>query len=159
MRQFKFMRAFYGMSVCGLIGVLVTLFTRPEPLSRQGGLVWGTISDAIRRYKGKAGDERRGRHALAQARIMGGDPIHAQTGLPLIRISTATAAAINAGPGDMVHVSDRRAWLGGLRSTHAVVGEVYSDDELASVELGATVQRAVIRPARADEPIRLELLC
>ena len=51
-KQYKFMRALFGLLVSGGIGVVVTLFTKPEPFSKQRGLVWGTIADAIRHYKG-----------------------------------------------------------------------------------------------------------
>ena len=45
MKQYKFMRACYGICVCSVIGVVVTFFTRPESESRQQGLVWGTIKN------------------------------------------------------------------------------------------------------------------
>lgn len=45
MKQYKFMRACYGMVVCSVIGVVVTLFTRPESAERQRGLVWGTVEE------------------------------------------------------------------------------------------------------------------
>ena len=56
-KQFKFMRAFYGLSVSAVIGIVVTLFTKPESSDRQKGLVWGTVKDAILHYKGSAGAE------------------------------------------------------------------------------------------------------
>ncbi|MCB1033268.1 MAG: sodium:solute symporter family protein, partial [Acidobacteria bacterium] len=43
--QFKFMRALFGVVVCTVLGVLTTLLTRPEPPERQGGLVWGTVTE------------------------------------------------------------------------------------------------------------------
>ena len=48
MKQYKFMRACYGISVSAAIGILGSLFTRPEPFERQRGLVWGPIADALR---------------------------------------------------------------------------------------------------------------
>ena len=33
-KQYKFMRALFGLGVSGLIGVVVTLFTKPEPKDR-----------------------------------------------------------------------------------------------------------------------------
>ena len=53
--QFKFMRAFFGLSVCSVIGIVAVPFTRaPDPDSLKG-LVWGTVGDAIRHFKGKEG--------------------------------------------------------------------------------------------------------
>jgi SSS family solute:Na+ symporter len=45
MKQYKFMRACYGMVICSAIGVVVTLFTKPESVERQRGLVWGTVQE------------------------------------------------------------------------------------------------------------------
>jgi len=45
MKQYKFMRACYGMVVCAVIGVVVSMFTKPETPERQRGLVWGTIEN------------------------------------------------------------------------------------------------------------------
>jgi len=159
MRQFKFMRALYGLAVCTTIAITVTLMTRAESQERQRGLVWGTIADAIRRYKGGPGSERRGRRVLAEMRRIDTDPMHVATGLPLIRVSSAAAGALGALSGDLIHVSDRRAWLGGLRSTHAVIGDVITDDQCAFAELGSATHGAVTRPGREGEQIRLELLC
>ena len=159
MRQFKFMRALYGLVVCGIIAVVVTLVTRPEPEQRRRGLVWGTISDAIKRYKGSPGYERTGQKVLAGVRCTDDDRIHTATGLPLIRISNATTKVLGASTGDILHVSDRRAWLGGLRSTHAVIGDVIADDPGEFVELGPSARRAIIKEGRENEPVRLELLC
>lgn len=45
MKQYKFMRACFGMVVCTVIAVVVTLVTRPEPAEKQQGLVWGTVGE------------------------------------------------------------------------------------------------------------------
>ena len=45
MKQYKFMRACFGMCVCSVIGVVTSLFTKPETVKRQQGLVWGTLKD------------------------------------------------------------------------------------------------------------------
>jgi len=52
MKEQQFMRACYGVVCCTIIAVVVTLMTKPEPVEKQRGLVWGTISDALRHYKG-----------------------------------------------------------------------------------------------------------
>ncbi len=159
MRQFKFMRALYGLSVCGTIAVVVTLLTRPESAARCRGLVWGTVADAIRHYKGSPGRERRGQRALATVRRASEERVHAATGLPLVRLSKTVAQALSADVGDLLHVGDRRAWLGGLRSTHAIVDRITADDGDGHVEIGPTAWQAVVKPGREDQPLRLELLC
>ena len=127
MRQFKYMRALYGLVVCVVIAVAVTLFSRPESWERMRGLVWGTVSDAIRSYKGKAGEERRGPVALAVCVAGGAVESDAATGLAGIDVSKSLAERLGLGPGDLVYVTDRRWWLGGLRSSHAVVAAVVEE--------------------------------
>ena len=78
--------------------------------------------------------------------------------MPLIRISISVAGALDAKRGDLVHVSDRRAWLGGLRSTHAIIDDVTPEVVAGSIELGPKAWEAVIAPGREDQPIRLERL-
>lgn len=45
MKQYKFMRACFGMIVCTVIGMVTAFLTTPEPFQRQQGLVWGTLKD------------------------------------------------------------------------------------------------------------------
>ncbi|MCA9572521.1 MAG: hypothetical protein KC656_31995, partial [Myxococcales bacterium] len=124
--QHSFMRAFFGLSVSLGIAVVVTVFTRPRDPALIRGWVWGTIPDALRRYKGRDGVEDysavleatcRGRASIAE----GGDD------LPRLRVSRPLAVELQAVVGDLVYVQDRRRWLGGLRSRHGVVGEVVEE--------------------------------
>jgi SSS family solute:Na+ symporter len=158
MRQFKFMRALYGLVVSGVIAVVVTFLTRPESLERCRGLVWGTVADAIRNYKGSPGRERPRRRALATPLRIGEDRVHPATGLPLIRISRVLAAALDAQPGDLAYVSDRRVWLGGLHSTHAIVDEIGTDTDQPAIELGPTAWSVIVTHRRQHEPVAIEVL-
>jgi len=144
MKQYKFMRAFYGLAVCSVIGVVVTLFTRPEPEERQRGLVWGTVADALRSFKGTAGSESR-------------EDATSEAGWPLVRVSRPVAAALGAAAGDLLHISDKRRWLGGLRSSHGVIEEIVDADE-ARVELGPKVFDEVAGRGREAVPVRVERL-
>jgi Na+/proline symporter len=156
MKQFKFMRACYGLAVSGTIAVVVTLLTKPESAERCRGLVWGTVGDAIRRYKGSAGSERRGRRALAMPLRGASERIHESTGQALVRISRGLADALEAGPGDLLYVSDRRSWLGGLNSAHAIVDSIMEDEGTETIELSTTIWDSVIKGNRKEEPLRIE---
>ena len=158
MRQYKFMRALYGLAVCSAIAVVVTFLTRPEPAERWRGLVWGSVADAIKRYKGSPGSEWRSRRTMAKVRLTESDRIHAPTGLPCVKISAATAKALGAQSGDLVYCSDRRRWLGGLRSSHAVIDDVITDAPGEFVELGPAMWNTVVKAGREEQPILLELL-
>jgi SSS family solute:Na+ symporter len=157
MKQFKFMRAFYGLAVCSAIGVVVTLLTRPEPEERQRGLVWGTIADALRTFKGTTGSEGPSHDVLAAPAPGDGPDATSEAGWPLVRVSRPLAIALGAAAGDILHISDRRRWLGGLRSSHAMVAEIFDADD-ARVELGPKVFAEVAGPGREEELVRAERL-
>jgi SSS family solute:Na+ symporter len=162
MAQYKFMRAFYGLAVSLAIGVGTTLLTRPEPFERQRGLVWGTLADALAAFKGSPGREGDSRRAHALPR-RGAGPVErlGRGELPAVRLSPAAAAALAAAPGDLVYVCDRRGWLGGLRSAHAVVGAAPAADAAdggAAVELDPETFDAVVTPKRRGRPLVVERL-
>ncbi|MCZ6597613.1 MAG: sodium/solute symporter [Planctomycetota bacterium] len=159
-KQYKFMRALYGLCVSAAIGVVVTLVTRPEPREKQRGLVWGTVADAIRRYKGSPGSEFASAlsDALPRRRPDGeGDELRGEARLPVAHISTGLALALQAGEGSLVYVSDARRWLGGLRSAHVIVGSV-EPDEARWIELGPATHDDVVVPRRAGQALRVERL-
>ena len=75
----------------------------------------------------------------------------------MVRISSALADALGAKAGDLAYVSDRRTWLGGLRSTHVIIDEIIPDTA-AFIELGPTARKTTIPHRREHQPMRVELL-
>jgi SSS family solute:Na+ symporter len=157
-KAFKFTRALYGLAISGTIGVVVTFFTRPEPVERQVGLVWGTMQEALNRFKGGEGREVFDKKALARCVRIETEQVRDGSDLLLVDLSTGLAEKLDAKSGDIVYVSDKRRWLGGLRSTHAVVGQVREDLDGLTVELGPTAFDAVAGAKRAQKPVRIERL-
>jgi len=157
MRQYKYMRACFGISVCAVIGVVVSLFTKPESAERQNGLVWGTIAYAIRRYKGRPGSEHAVVKARAQAARMDVEP-EAQGAalLPVIDISQHMAETIGAEIGDLLYISDTRWWLGGLNSTHALVRAIRAEDEGSIVYMGPATFPLVVTARHEGHAVRVE---
>jgi len=152
------MRAFFGLVVCGAIGVGVTLFTRARPFEEVRGLVWGTVADAIRWYKGADGVEQESDWATATALKGTVDAVQGRGQLAVVELTAPLAEALNgAGVGDLVYISDRRAWLGGLRSGQAIVGSVV-DGEAPAVRLGPALWEAVVAPGRDEVPLRVRKL-
>lgn len=155
MKQYKYMRAAYGLAVCAGLGVIVSLLTQPRPLDEVRGYVWGTVPDAIRRYKGSEGIE--GTSAFAEASLRAGsdDQVRGSGLLPVVTLSSALASLIGAEAGSLVYLSDRRWWLGGLRATHGIVGEI-TPDEARWIEVGPSVHAIV---ARGAHPVRIQRIC
>jgi solute:Na+ symporter, SSS family len=157
-KQYQFIRAFYGLVVSSVIAIGVTLVTRPPPARAMEGLVWGTIGAAIQRFKGRAGTEGPPRRARAIVeRDPGPDVFVGEAQLPRVQLSTALARALAVEPGDPIHVSDARRYLGGLRSAQVVVGELFDDERLA-IRLSPDTHERVVAPGRDDRPVVVEAL-
>ena len=158
MSQYKFMRAFYGLAVSFAIGVVTTLVTKPESCERQRGLVWGTLADAIRHYKGSPGSEGDPRRARAlPRRAEGREERRGHAELPVVRLSRGLAEALAAKSDDVIYLSDRRWWLGGLRSAHVIIGEVF-EEQRPIVELGPETFESVVVDTRHDQPLVVDRL-
>jgi SSS family transporter len=157
-KQYKFMRAFFGLSVSSLIAVVVTLFTKPEPIEKQAGLVWGTVKDAILHYKGSAGSEDDTAETLAMPlRSEVEPPLQGESQLPVVRLSSSVLQQLRAKVGDPVYITDTRWWLGGLNSMHVVIGDVL-DGEDDRVEMGPDTFKVIVTGRREDKPVKVERL-
>jgi hypothetical protein len=150
MKQYKFMRACFGMVVCSVIGLVVTLLTKPEPEAKQEGLVWGRVPEAERAMRGEV-------HPVGTAKaektvddlLSEGDEPQ-----PLVTVSRRLADSLGLEVGDRVYVSDRRWWLGGLNASHAVV-EALSDGADDVVAMGPNMYETVVGRGRDAEPITI----
>lgn len=136
MKQYKFMRACFGLAVSAGIGVVVTLLTKPEPEEKQNGLVWGRVPEALAAMREEAKGEPR---ADAMPRRLEEDAL-GDEGLPLVTLSAEVASELGVEAGDRVFVTDARWWLGGLNASHALVGAV--DGE--GVGLGDSLWESVV---------------
>lgn len=159
MKQHKFMRAFYGIVVCGVLGVVVTLFTRPESEERQRGLVWGTISHALAKYKGSPGKESPVTRALAMPRVCQETlPKYGSADVVSVKISREVAKDLEARLGDLIYITDARWWTGGLHSTHAVICEIDDGISDAVVDMMPDTFDSVVVGKRKTQPVRIERL-
>lgn len=120
MQGYNYMRACYGVVVCFLIGLVLSLLF-PDKGESDPDLVIGSEREFQRRFKG------------GEPNTLPSRPVR----LPLrLRTDTSTGDAIilpasvlpklNAHPGDLLHIGDTRWWLGGLHSSPARL-ERYQD--------------------------------
>ena len=157
-KQYKFIRAFFGIVCCTGIGVTVTFLSKPEKLEKMKGLVWGTIDAALARYKGSPGDENRFKMAPGTAGLLAREEEFTGEGhLPKMAITTALAESLEAKEGDLLYVTDPRTWLGGLRSCHGVVAWIepaesprvlMGEGSLAVITGGATDKEPSVKVER-----------
>lgn len=149
MKQYKFMRACFGLGVSAAIGVVVTLVTKPEPAEKQRGLVWGTVPEALDAMRA---EERKPVPVEARARRRDHDEL-GEEGLPLVDITASLAEALEVSVGDRLYVSDRRWWLGGLNAGHALVGAIEKDATDLAIALGPSLRESVVAKGRESQSI------
>ncbi|MDP6369500.1 MAG: hypothetical protein QF615_07825, partial [Planctomycetota bacterium] len=160
-RQYKYMRACYGLCVSAAIGIAVTLVTRPDKTRDLNGLVWGTVAAALARYKGRAGTEQESAWTTVTVRRRAQPVEHTDSGLPRLRVSAALASALAATTGDLLYISDRRRFLGGLRSGHVLIDAIQtagSPTEAPWIELDDETAASVVAPGREDLLLRARRL-
>lgn len=120
--SYKFTRALFGLTVCGVLGVGVTLATKPLPREAIAGLVNGTQLDAMRAFKGGEINRAIGGRALLTLTI---DESLEERDLLVVPEDALKRMAAN--PGDLLYVCDPRWWFGGLRSAHVRAAEPGED--------------------------------
>lgn len=124
-KSFGFTRALYGLVVCGVLGVVVTMFTKPRRSEEIAALVTGGQLEAMRQFKGAPINRREGKRVYLKLII---DPSLPHDDVAVLPASALEAMA--AEPGDLIYVCDRRWWYGGLKSHHMRIGGKCNDGEI-----------------------------
>ena len=117
---FKYTRALYGLVGSLLIGIIVSYLTKAKSKETMEGLVVGSLDKAKESFKGSPVSETEGKKAVI--RIVEDKQIEG------IRPSPEVARILSANVGDLVHLSDARWWLGGLRSVQAKISSLHDQE-------------------------------
>ena len=123
-KQDIYMPALFGMLVTGIVGVVITLVTKPDNHKDITGLTVDTIDDAMAMYKGGTPNHARGK-------LVKRIPYAIDDSIPfgLISVSHASMDRMKANEGDMVYLTDARGWLGGLRSQHVKFAAPHNQED------------------------------
>ena len=157
--QYKFMRAFFGLSVCTVLGVVSGLLTKGQPMSALRGLVWGTEDYAIKTfYGGRRGAEDESDWAPVVFKSLDIDAVDPKIQLPLVKISAGLALVVDAIEGDILYICDARWWLGGLKSAHSKIDMIDPEDDGMTVHLGPDLRTRVIAKGRETLPLQVKRL-
>jgi len=118
----RFMRALFGFFACGVLGAIASfIWPNKSDEATMAGLWIGSLKDAKRRFKGSEPNDmvagEKVRLALRGVAATADGP----EVTPYVVVPPEEAARLKANPGDMVYIADRRWWLGGLRSLHALL--------------------------------------
>ncbi len=130
-----YMRGLYGMTLCTLIGVVSTFIWPNTDEKKIEGLWVGSIRQAKRFFKGSEPNDMEEGEKIRVKLGSSDETMIDETGAEvtvIARLNKADAEKMKARAGDLVYVSDKRWWLGGLHSLHATL-------EVADVEAGEIV--------------------
>lgn len=116
---FSYMRSLYGLVASGIIGITVSLITKPRPLHEIEGLVIGTINRAREMFKGGIPNDVAGKQIKGQLEIVDGTRV--------LSLHQNALEQLKAAVGDLLYVEDGRRWFGGLKSVHATLNQTHLD--------------------------------
>ncbi len=110
-----------AIGVIILIPLTVTYFVRYDEETNTLGLTAGTIKIARLQFKGSEPNDAEGNTVLVNWKLVENDE-------NMMRFSTTDMAEMKANVGDLVYISDKRKWFGGLKSAHSVYGEPHQEE-------------------------------
>jgi len=120
---YSYIRALYNVFVCLVVGVIVTFFTTSKSEKEIEGLTVWSIEKAREYFKGgKPNDDIGEKVEISWKQIEGDDS--------KVSFSKSDMEKMKAKVGDLVYLSDKRKWLGGLKSIHSVFGEPHEENGL-----------------------------
>ncbi len=125
-RGYSYIGALYNIVVCASVGVIVSLFTKPEPNQKLSGLTIFDVNKLKAIFKGSPVNEEKGEDLCVNW-------VLDNTEMDVIRFSRKNMALMKANPGDLVYIQDSRWWLGGLKSAHSIFGEPHDEDGIAYI--------------------------
>ncbi|NLB66085.1 MAG: sodium:solute symporter family protein [Lentisphaerae bacterium] len=108
-----YMPALFGMLVTAVVGVIITLLTKPDTQKDITGLTVDTLDEAMVIYKGGTPN-----HAIGKTVKRIAYRLDESIPFGLVSASMAAMERMKANEGDMCYLTDARGWLGGLRSQH-----------------------------------------
>jgi len=120
-RGYSYIGALYNIAVCTGVGVIVTLFTKPDSEEKLKGLTVFDASKLKSIYKGSKPNEVPGKAVTVDWKLSKRDE-------GTIQFSNNDMNRMKANPGDLVYIQDSRWWLGGLKSAHSVYGKPHDED-------------------------------
>ncbi|MEC9006628.1 MAG: sodium:solute symporter family protein [Candidatus Neomarinimicrobiota bacterium] len=127
-RGYSYIGALYNIVVCAGVGVIVTLFTKPDSEEKLKGLTVFDASKLKSIYKGSNPNETPGKTVTVDWKLSKKDE-------GTIQFSNNDMNAMKANPGDLVYIQDSRWWLGGLKSAHSVYGKPHDEDGVVYISL------------------------
>jgi SSS family solute:Na+ symporter len=143
--NYSLFRGLFGVVVTTVIGVVTALVTAPPPPEKTRGLTVFSLDRAMAMFKEGIPNFRRGQRTKVSGLGLQVDAAAAGT----VRVPQSVMADLAIGEGDLVHVSDERWWLGGIRSVQLPAGPAAPDEtvmvDTAAVEKGSLLPQRLVQ--------------
>jgi|TARA_B100000287_G_scaffold427770_1_gene477983 SSS family solute:Na+ symporter len=120
-KGYSYIGALYNIFVCASVGIIVTLFTKPDSDKKLKGLTIFDASKLKEIYKGSQPNEALGKSVKVGWKMIENDQ-------DTMQFSKNDMKKMKANPGDFLYIQDARWWLGGLKSAHSVYGKPHNED-------------------------------
>lgn len=150
-----YQRALFGLVASMGAGFVVTLLTRAPDLNRISGLVWGTLDEGRRRFKGGEPKRDPGPTVVLAVEGTAGGPAPVEgSDYGLVALAPGDLERMRAAVGDIIQVSHRNPIYGGLRSVQVRVGAA------SAAEGTIAISRDLLRDGGLDgqDRVRVELI-
>jgi SSS family solute:Na+ symporter len=109
------------------VAVITTFYVKYDEEAQTAGLTIWSIRQAKEWFKGRKLNEREGEIINVNWKLIESDDED------IINFSKKDMHKMAAEPGDLVYISDKRKWLGGLKSCHTVYGEPHNEDGIVYI--------------------------
>ncbi|MDP7558176.1 MAG: sodium:solute symporter family protein [Candidatus Marinimicrobia bacterium] len=109
-----------------LVPLAVTYFVHYDEVKQTTGLTASSINVARKFFKGGDPNDEAGEKVFVHLKKVEGDN-------SMVHFSKDDMSAMKANSGDLVYLSDKRKWLGGLKSIHSVFGEPHDESGVVFV--------------------------
>jgi len=126
-KPWSYIRALYNVVACVAIGVVVTLLTKPPSnYDKIKGLTLWTIKDGPKYFKGSEVNKNAG----ITIKFSGSEIEVSNKEDNTVSLPKKYMNEIKGEKGDLIYISDHRWYLGGMKSTHARLGDVSENNKV-----------------------------
>ncbi len=113
----------FGIIILLIFTVIISsdYFIEYNEIEKTDGLTVWSLDKTKKYFKGGKINDAEGKKVEVRLKLKSGDD-------DTLNFSTADMAKMKANIGDLIYLSDKRKWLGGLKSIHSIFGETHNED-------------------------------
>ncbi len=115
-----------SLILIALVSIVSYYYIDYDPEAQTTGLTVWSIRKAKEMFKGRKLNEEEGEKVIVNWKLKKEED-------GTINFSKRDMEKMKAQPGDLVYISDKRKWLGGLKSIHSVYGEPHDEDGIVYI--------------------------